>query len=70
MNLEHVKERGAINWLDHPIEGKLPYLVNPLARSGLAIESHHPAPLLGENSEEILKNIGYSDEEIKELMNK
>jgi crotonobetainyl-CoA:carnitine CoA-transferase CaiB-like acyl-CoA transferase len=70
MNLEHVKERGVINWLDHPIEGKLPYLVNPLARSGLAIESHHPAPLLGENSEEILKNIGYSDEEIKELMNK
>jgi CoA:oxalate CoA-transferase len=70
MNLEHVKERGVINWLDHPIEGKLPYLVNPLARSGLAIESHHPAPLLGENSEEILKNIGYSDEEIKELINK
>ena len=70
MNLEHVKERGVINWLDHPIEGKLPYLVNPLARSGLAIESHHPAPLLGENSEEILKNIGYSEEEIKELMNK
>jgi len=70
MNLEHVKERGAINWLDHPIEGKLPYLVNPLARSGLTIESHHPAPVLGENSEEILKNIGYSEEEIKELMNK
>jgi len=70
MNLEHVKERGAISWLDHPIEGKLPYLVNPLARSGLAIESHHPAPLLGEDSEEILKNIGYSEEEIKELMNK
>jgi crotonobetainyl-CoA:carnitine CoA-transferase CaiB-like acyl-CoA transferase len=70
MDLEHVKERGAIDWLDHPIEGKIPYLVNPLVRSGLAIESHQPAPLLGENSEEILQNIGYSAEEIKGLMNK
>jgi len=70
MDLEHVKERGAIDWLDHPIEGKIPYLVNPLVRSGLAIKSHQPAPLLGENSEEILQNIGYSAEEIKGLMNK
>jgi crotonobetainyl-CoA:carnitine CoA-transferase CaiB-like acyl-CoA transferase len=34
----------------------------------LALQSHQPAPLLGENTEEILKNIGYSDEEIKRLI--
>jgi CoA:oxalate CoA-transferase len=67
MHLDHVKERGAIDYMEHPIEGKIPYLVNPLARSGLALQSHQPAPLLGENSQEILKNIGYSDEEIKRL---
>jgi len=68
MHLDHVRERGAIDYMEHPIEGKIPYLVNPLARSGLALQSHQPAPLLGENTEEILKNIGYSDEEIKRLI--
>jgi len=68
MHLDHVRERGAIDYMQHPIEGKIPYLVNPLARSGLALQSHQPAPLLGENTEEILKNIGYSEEEIKRLI--
>ena len=68
MHLDHVRERVAIDYMEHPIEGKIPYLVNPLARSGLALQSHQPAPLLGENTEEILKNIGYSDEEIKRLI--
>ena len=70
MNLGHVKERGAIDWLEHPIEGKIPYLVNPLARAGLAIKTHHPAPLLGENTQEILKEIGYSEEDIHRLTSK
>lgn len=70
MHLDHVRERGAIDYMEHPIEGKIPYLVNPLARSGLALQSHQPAPLLGENTEEILKNIGYSEEEIKRLISK
>ena len=67
--LQHVKERGAINWIHHPEEGKIPYLVNPLARSGLAIESHKPAPILGQDTNEILKSLGYSDAEIQRLTN-
>lgn len=70
MNLAHVKEREAIKWLEHPIEGKIPYLQNPLARAGLAIESHQPAPLLGEDTEDILKALGYSADEINTLINK
>ena len=70
MHLEHVKERVAIDFLDHPIEGKIPYLVNPLARSGLTIQTHQPAPLLGQHTDEILKEIGYSDEDIKRLKGK
>ena len=67
--LDHVKERGAINWINHQDEGRIPHLVNPLARAGLAIQNHEPAPLLGQDSEEILKSIGYSEKDIKRLTN-
>jgi crotonobetainyl-CoA:carnitine CoA-transferase CaiB-like acyl-CoA transferase len=66
-NLQHVKDRNAINWLNHPEEGRIPYLVNPLARAGLAMQTHSPAPLLGQDTIEILQSIGYSDADIQRL---
>ncbi len=68
--LPHVAARNVINQIDHPIEGRIPHLVNPLARAGLARHSHRPAPGLGEHAEEILLALGYSRGQVSELRQK
>ncbi len=65
--LAHVAARGAIDTFEHPVEGRIPYLVNPLARAGLAPQSPRPAPQLGEHAEEILLAHGYTREQIADL---
>ena len=63
----HVAARGNVHFIDHPLEGRIPHFVNPLARAGLSRAGHDPAPDLGEHSAKILAEIGYSDEEIERL---
>jgi crotonobetainyl-CoA:carnitine CoA-transferase CaiB-like acyl-CoA transferase len=58
MRLAHHRERGNIGFIDHPVEGRIPHMVNPLARSGLARAVHAPAPAVGEHTDEILREIG------------
>jgi CoA:oxalate CoA-transferase len=65
--LPHVAARGLIDTIEHPVEGPIPQLVNPLARAGLALRKHRPAPDLGEHTEEILRGIGYSPAQIGEF---
>ena len=65
--LPHVAARNVINQIDHPVEGRIPHLVNPLAPAGLARRSHRPAPGLGEHAEEILLALGYSKGQVSEL---
>lgn len=43
---EHVKARGMVEWIDHPRDGCIPVLSNPLARSGLTATPRRPAPVL------------------------
>jgi crotonobetainyl-CoA:carnitine CoA-transferase CaiB-like acyl-CoA transferase len=68
MDLSHVQARGAIGHIDHPTEGRIPHLVNPLARAGLAQTAHAPAPGMGEHSREILVSLGYDPVDIDKLM--
>ena len=67
VTLPHVAARGLINMIDHPVEGRMPHLVNPLARAGLAHAEHAPAPDLGEHSDAILDELGYTAAQIAEL---
>ena len=65
--LEHVSARGAIAHIDHPVEGRIPYLVSPFARAGLTPQTPRPAPQLGEHADEILLAHGYTAEQIAGL---
>jgi len=63
----HVAARGIVNFIDHPAEGRIPHLVNPLARAGLSRVEHDPAPALGEHTEAILGECGYDTAAIARL---
>ncbi len=54
VNSQHTKARNLIEWIDHPVEGRIPVLACPLARSGLTIGARRPAPVLGADSAAIL----------------
>ena len=56
--------RGVVKDIEHPRLGKMRAVRNPilLDHDGPAIERH--APMLGEHSEEILRQLGYSAEAI------
>jgi len=66
---EHVRERGYYVYLDHSETGRAAYDGPPFRLSKTPGGLAWPAPLLGEHTEYVCKEIlGLSDEEIAELM--
>ena len=63
LNSIYVNERGLIREYDHPVEGRIPQLVNPLTNSGLGDREHRPPPETGQNTDEILEELGYDEGE-------
>lgn len=49
----HVKARGMIQYLEHPVEGRVPVLGSPIRLSGTPATVRRPPPLLGEHNEEL-----------------
>lgn len=68
VQLPQVKARGMLDFIDHPTEGRIPQLTNPLWRAGLAHRQSAPAPTLGGHTRDILSELGYSTAEIDALM--
>ena len=64
----HLAALGFLRPLDHPSEGRLetPDTAFRLDREALPVRRHQPA--LGEHGREILREAGYSDEEIDEIL--
>jgi CoA:oxalate CoA-transferase len=67
---DNVAQRGLIEYVDHPVDGRIPHLTNPLDRTGLTVETRRPAPGLGADNEAILEELGYSEAERKDLQAK
>lgn len=64
----HLKETGFWQMVDHPTEGRLRMAKTPYNFSESPIEIKRLPPRLGQQSEEILKEAGYSDKDIKEML--
>ncbi|MFN4232871.1 CaiB/BaiF CoA transferase family protein [Thermus sp.] len=63
--------RGAIWTLSHPLLGPLPTLANPLRfLSRTPASPSLPPPLLGEHTEAVLREAGYTPEEVARLVEK
>ena len=54
----HALERDAVRFMERPVDGTVPYLVDPLARAGLSDPERRPSPELNEHGEEIKKELG------------
>ncbi|MEX0638346.1 MAG: CoA transferase, partial [Burkholderiales bacterium] len=63
-----VKARGVRIEVDHPVAGKLPMVASPMRFSDTPLEHKRPPPLLGEQTEEILRGVlGMSAEDVARL---
>ncbi len=63
-----VKARGVRIEVQHPVAGKVPMVASPMRFSGTPLEHRTPPPLLGEHTDEILRQVlGKKPEEIARL---
>ncbi len=61
------RERGMVLELDHPLEGKVRQLASPFHLPDTPPTFRNFAPLLGEQTVEVLQGLGYSEMEIQNL---
>jgi crotonobetainyl-CoA:carnitine CoA-transferase CaiB-like acyl-CoA transferase len=65
---EQVKSRGMEVKVKHPLRGDLSLIRNALTFSETPIKDYRAPPLLGQNTEEVLKDkLGYSEAKLAEL---
>lgn len=53
-----VRERGMLEEIEHPLDGRIPQLGNPLSSAGLAQTRRSAAPELGADNDEVLSKLG------------
>ena len=63
----HIKARNVLQEIDHPVMGKTPAVRNPVLFDANSPTIRLPAPLLGQHSAEILRELGHSDAAIAEF---
>lgn len=62
-----IEHRQMLQYMQHPIEGKIPQLGFPIKFSRTPGQMSTPPPLMGQHNDEILSALGYTAEEINEF---
>jgi crotonobetainyl-CoA:carnitine CoA-transferase CaiB-like acyl-CoA transferase len=68
--MEDPQLKGARNMfftMEHPVEGEIPQIGFPVKLSETPGEAVTPSPTFGQHTEEVLKGLGYTDEQIENL---
>jgi crotonobetainyl-CoA:carnitine CoA-transferase CaiB-like acyl-CoA transferase len=64
---EQTEARGAVGEMEHPAAGTIPVLEHPLNYDEADSGFDRPPPMLGEHTESVLREAGYSEEQIEAL---
>jgi crotonobetainyl-CoA:carnitine CoA-transferase CaiB-like acyl-CoA transferase len=64
----HIVARGVVGEIEHPRLGRMKAVRNPVLLDHGGPDVHRHSPVLGEHSEEILRELGYAPAAIKELV--
>ena len=64
---EQAVARGASFELPHPLAGSVPMIASPMKFSATPVQYRRPPPLLGEHTDEVLREAGLAGEEIAAL---
>lgn len=67
LDSDHAKARQMVMELEHPVEGSVRSLGFPVKFSGTPPVVRLPPPLLGEQSAEIMREIGIADDGVEAL---
>jgi formyl-CoA transferase len=67
MESQFAKERGLVWELDHPLEGKVRQIGSPFHLSDTPPTFRNFAPMLGQDTEQVLREAGYDDAQIRQL---